>query len=199
MSTVNAEAMNARYEELRARLVPFVARRVPHADVDDVVQEVFVRLSKHRDQLVHEERYDAWMWAIARNAVEDRHRDRARHPLAPSEAERPESEGDLPIDARLQDQHVEALQERLSSLIAPFIAMLPSPYREALTLVELEGLTQQAAAEMLGVPLSTMKARVQRGRVKLRALFEACCEIGVDARGRVVSCEPRLQPCDCGS
>lgn len=198
MSTVNAEAMNARYEELRARLVPFVARRVPHADVDDVVQEVFVRLSKHRDQLVHEERYDAWMWAIARNAVEDRHRDRARHPLASNEAERPESEGDAPIDARLHEQHVEALQERLSSLIAPFIAMLPSPYREALTLVELEGLTQQAAAEMLGIPLSTMKARVQRGRVKLRALFEACCEIGVDARGRVVSCEPRLQPCDCG-
>jgi RNA polymerase sigma-70 factor (ECF subfamily) len=190
----HTEVMSERYEELRARLVPFVARRVPHADVDDVVQEVFVRLSRHRAQLVHEERYDAWMWAIARNAVEDRHRDRARHPLAHVEGET-EPGAHPPIDATHHEQHVEAIQEALASLVAPLIAMLPSPYREALTLVELEGLTQLAAAEMLEVPLSTMKARVQRGRVKLRALFDGFCEISVDARGRVVSCEPRAMPC----
>ncbi len=189
--------LDERYEELRARLVPFVARRVPEADIDDVVQEVFVRLSKHREQLLHAERYDAWMWSIARNAVNDRHRDRLRHPLATADRGE-ECEGDLPIDAHHQEHQVAQIQETLSSLIAPFIAMLPSPYREALTLVELEGLTQQAAAEMLDVPLSTMKARVQRGRLKLRALFEACCAIGVDARGRVVSCEPRISPCECG-
>lgn len=197
LPVMHSDALGERYEALRARLVPFVARRVPEADVDDVVQEIFVRLSKHRAQLLHAERYDAWMWSIARNAVNDRHRDRLRHPLATAD-QGEECEGDLPIDAHHQEHQVAQIQETLSSLIAPFIAMLPSPYREALTLVELEGLTQQAAAEMLDVPLSTMKARVQRGRVKLRALFEACCAIGVDARGRVVSCEPRTSPCECG-
>jgi len=44
---------------------------------------------------------------------------------------------------------------------------------------------------MLGISLSGMKSRVQRGRAQLRALFEECCVIALDARGRPISCEPR--------
>lgn len=69
--------------------------------------------------------------------------------------------------------------------------MLPPPYREALTLTELEGVTQREAARMLGVSVSGMKSRVQRGRERLRELFEECCEIALDARSRVVGCAPR--------
>jgi RNA polymerase sigma-70 factor (ECF subfamily) len=72
--------------------------------------------------------------------------------------------------------------------------MLPSPYREALILTEMEGLAQKDAATMLGVSVSGMKSRVQRGRQKLRALLEECCEIALDARGRVIGCEPRDRP-----
>lgn len=82
-----------------------------------------------------------------------------------------------------------------------FVAMLPSPYREALTLTELEGMTQKDAAFMLGISLPAMKSRVQRGREKLRETLEACCHIALDARGAVVSCEPRpdgrLPDCRC--
>ena len=80
----------------------------------------------------------------------------------------------------------------------------PTPYREALKpLTELEGVTQRTAAEMMGVSLSGMKSRVQRGRERLRGLLEDCCEIALDARGRVIGCEPRAngkQPvaCCCG-
>jgi RNA polymerase sigma-70 factor (ECF subfamily) len=75
--------------------------------------------------------------------------------------------------------------------VALFVARLPSPYREAITLTELEGLTQREAAEMLGISVSGMKSRVQRGREKIREMFEECCRISVDCRGRVVECEPR--------
>jgi RNA polymerase sigma-70 factor (ECF subfamily) len=44
---------------------------------------------------------------------------------------------------------------------------------------------------MLGVTLSAMKARVQRGREKIRDMFEQCCRISTDCRGRVIECEPR--------
>jgi hypothetical protein len=47
------------------------------------------------------------------------------------------------------------------------------------------------AAEMLGTSLSGMKSRVQRGREKIRHMFEECCEISVDCRGRVVDCQAR--------
>ncbi|HYO94161.1 MAG TPA: sigma factor-like helix-turn-helix DNA-binding protein, partial [Polyangiaceae bacterium] len=92
-------------------------------------------------------------------------------------------------------------EHELAAHVAVFIARLPSPYREALTLTEMEGLTQKDAAAMLGVSLSGMKSRVQRARQQLRQLVEASCRIALDARGRVVSCEPRadgrLPHCRC--
>jgi RNA polymerase sigma-70 factor (ECF subfamily) len=80
------------------------------------------------------------------------------------------------------------------------VARLPSPYREAVTLTELEGLTQKDAAEMLGVSVSGMKSRVQRGRERIRRMFEECCEMSVDCRGHVTGCTPRHLdevPADC--
>ena len=79
----------------------------------------------------------------------------------------------------------------LAQYLAFFIARLPSPYREAITLVELERVSQVDAARMLGLSVSGMKSRVQRGRAKLRAILEACCEFALDARSRIVGCRPR--------
>ena len=94
-----------------------------------------------------------------------------------------------------------AAERELAAYVAMFVAMLPSPYREALTLTELQGLTQKEAATMLGISLSGIKSRVQRGRLQLRAALEDCCRIALDARGRVLSCEPRpdgrLPNCRC--
>ena len=54
---------------------------------------------------------------------------------------------------------------------------------------------------MVAVSLSGMKSRVQRGRVRLRALLEGCCEVALDARGRIVGCDrrpgTRAAPVDC--
>ncbi len=95
---------------------------------------------------------------------------------------------EAPIEPGREDRDV---VEELAGYVAPFVAMIPSPYREALTLVELEGLAHKEAADMLGTSLSCMKSRVQRGRARLRKALEDCCYIALDARGRVVSCEPR--------
>ena len=60
-----------------------------------------------------------------------------------------------------------------------------------MTLVELEGLTAREAAEMVGISVSGMKSRVQRGREQLRRMFDQCCEIAIDARGKVTDYVPR--------
>jgi RNA polymerase sigma-70 factor (ECF subfamily) len=44
---------------------------------------------------------------------------------------------------------------------------------------------------MIGISLSGMKSRVQRGRLHLRRLLDECCHLALDVRGRVVECEPR--------
>jgi RNA polymerase sigma-70 factor (ECF subfamily) len=101
---------------------------------------------------------------------------------------------DLDESAAEPDDDVDGDREvarALAGCVAVFVARLPSPYREAVTLVELEGLTAKDAAALVGISVSGMKSRVQRGRAQLRQLFEACCDIAVDARGKPVDAIPR--------
>jgi RNA polymerase sigma-70 factor, ECF subfamily len=172
------------HQELERRLRPFVARRVPPSDVDDVLQDVFLRVQAALPSLRDEQRLAPWIYAIARSTIVDTYRQRERQPLLAAEWR-------LYSDEERAGNEPSALEQELATYVVDFVARLPSPYREALTLTELEGLTQNAAADALGVSLSAMKSRVQRGREKLRQLLEACCRIGVDARGRVIECEPR--------
>jgi len=176
------------HRELEERLRPFVTRRVPTSDVDDVLQDVFLRVQRALPELREEERFGAWMYRVARSAIAESHRQRSRHPTLDAV--------DTEAPAAIDGSGPTPLETEVAGYLVPLIKRLPSPYREALTLVELEGLTQQAAADALGISLSGAKSRVQRGREKLRALLDECCSIGVDARGRVIDCEPR-QPSGC--
>ncbi len=177
-------AARGAWRDLEATLRPFIARRIRvAADVDDVLQDVFLRMQRGLAGLRDEERFGPWAYQVARSAIADHLRTSARHPA--SEGAAPP---DLPARAPTDD---DALEREVARYVIPFVAMLPSPYREALTLTELEGLTQREAAALLGLSLSGMKSRVQRGRLLLRRALEDCCHIALDARGRVIGCEPR--------
>lgn len=189
---IHSEARGA-WHEIERRLRPYVARRVAsEADVDDILQEVFVRMQRGLASLRDGERFGGWVYRIAQSAIADAGRARGRSPLVlveqtPDAAPDGSDEGD-------------ALERDLGACVALFVARLPSPYREAVTLTELEGLTQKDAAAMLGASLPAIKSRVLRGREKIRDMFEECCQISLDARGRIRECEPRPRediPEDC--
>jgi RNA polymerase sigma-70 factor (ECF subfamily) len=57
--------------------------------------------------------------------------------------------------------------------------------------VDIEGVTQRSAAEDEGISLSGMKARVQRGRRRLKEILLESCRIEIDRRGGVMDCEGR--------
>jgi RNA polymerase sigma-70 factor (ECF subfamily) len=189
---IGTEARGA-WRELERHLRPYLARRVASAaDIDDLLQDIFVRMHQGLGSLRDEERFGGWVYRIANSAIVDKARQRARAP-------RLEPAGELEAGERIGEAE-EQLQSDLGECVALFVGRLPSPYREAVTLTELEGLSQKDAADMLGISLSGMKSRVQRGREKIRHMFDECCQISVDGRGRVIECEPRsLQevPPDC--
>lgn len=189
---IASEARGA-WKELEQRLRPYLARRVASpADIDDLLQDIFVRMHQGLASLDDEERFGGWVYRIAQNAIVDRARRRARQPAVEWRDDlEPELGSATPSDD---------LQSDLGECVALFVSRLPSPYRQAVTLTELEGLTQKQAADMLGISLSGVKSRVQRAREKIRGMFEQCCQISVDGRGRVVECEPRALdqvPPDC--
>ena len=62
----------------------------------------------------------------------------------------------------------------------------PEPYRQALLLTDVQGLSQKQLAEQQGLSLSGAKSRVQRARDKLRDLLLQCCHFEFDRRGGIV-------------
>lgn len=189
---IGPEARGA-WKELEQRLRPYLARRVASAaDIDDLLQDIFVRMHRGLPTLRDDEGFGGWVYRIANSAIVDKVRQRARAPRIGPEV-------DFEVASAEGDGHDE-LQSDLGECVALFVSRLPSPYREAITLTELQGLTQKDAAEMLGISLSGLKSRVQRGRDKIRHMFDECCHVSVDARGRVLECEPRALdqvPPDC--
>lgn len=180
------------WKELEQRLRPYLARRVASpADIDDLLQDIFVRMHRGLPTLREDERFGGWVYRIANSVIVDKVRERARAPrIGPGVA----------FDVESAEGTDDDLQPDLHECVALFVSRLPSPYREAITLTELQGLTQKDAAEVLGISLSGLKSRVQRGRDKIRHMFDECCRISVDARGRVIDCEPRAHdqlPPDC--
>ncbi len=179
------------WRDIAAKLQPYVARRVPASDVDDVLQDVLLRMHRGLGGLRDDDRMTAWIFQIARAAIAERGRDRARHPVVV-----------LPttIDAATEPSDDERpAADALAACLTVFIARLRSPYREAVTLVELEGMSTRAAADLVGVSVSGMKSRIQRGRAQLREMLEACCEIAVDVRGCVTDFTPRAAATCCPS
>ncbi len=179
----------ARWRELRARMHGFVGRRVGNPeDAEDIVQDVFARMQRNIEALSAADRLDAWAFRIARNAIADHYRSPNRRNVTGEAAAKVMD--DLAVDGAVDEQSNDARAE-MARCIAPMVRGLPDSYRRAVELTDLEGLTQAAAAERLGLSLPGAKSRVQRGRARLKDMLLRCCEIETDRRGRVIAFEAR--------
>jgi len=182
--------------EVRGRLRAFIAKRVADdAAVDDLLQEVFLKIDDKIDQVQDPRRLVSWIFTVTRHVIIDYYRMSHRHRELPAglgtDVETLMTAGepmDEPDEPRIQ----------LASCLRPMVDKLAPEYRDALRLVELDGLTQQAAASTLGLSLSGMKSRVQRGRRQLKAMLHDCCLIQLDARHGVSDValrNPMANPC----
>ena len=124
---------------------------------DDVVQTACLRALERYHQWEPGTRLDSWMFRIIRNLWLDRGKS-AWNRLVRSD---PDALVDIP-DHSL-GREIEVRDELASARAA--IAALPEAQREVLLLVTVEGLTYEAAAEVLGVPLGTVMSRLARARV----------------------------------
>ncbi|MFQ5653585.1 MAG: RNA polymerase sigma factor SigZ [Planctomycetota bacterium] len=176
-----ASSTEAIWKEFRERLMRFVTPRAgSEEDAEDIVQDVFRSIHAHLDGLQDAERLESWIFQITRNRLADHHRRRGRRPSP------------LPDDLAREEETTasSAAVRELASCLRGLAETLPEKYREAIRLTELEGLTQAAAAESLGISLSGAKSRVQRGREKLKEKLEACCRIEHDRRGNILDYRP---------
>lgn len=146
------------------------------------------------DTLRAEDRLDAFAYRIARNAIIDHYRARA------TTKETPEAPDELiarvDADSDSEQEPESSAREELARCLAQLIRQLPEPYREALTLTDLGKLSQVEAAQVAGLSVPGMKARVQRARTQVHELLTGCCAVVLDSR-RQVSDVQRTGPCAC--
>jgi RNA polymerase sigma-70 factor (ECF subfamily) len=195
-SQAEIAAADVLWKDLHPRLRGFVRTRIADREAaDDVAQEVLLRLHRSLADLRIEDRLDAFAYRIARNAIIDHYRARARAkevPAAPDElASRIDADGDT--DHGMNDEH--GVQE-LARCLEPLVRRLPEPYREALTLTDLGSLSQVEAASVTGLSVPGMKTRVQRARAQVHELLIGCCDVALDNRRQIAEVR-RTGPCAC--
>lgn len=178
------------WASFKTRLRRYVGSRVEPLWVDDVVGDILLRLVQHRDSLTAAGNPLAFVLRVATNAITDHYRRKSveHRGLAEFEIENAE---DAVIDHQASDQ----ARRDIANCVLPFVQALPEIYRDALLLTEFEGLTQRESARRLGVSISGMKSRVQRGRTRLKHALLRCCVVEVDRLGGVVDYERRAAGC----
>ncbi|MBX9658085.1 MAG: RNA polymerase sigma factor SigZ [Nitrospiraceae bacterium] len=182
--------------EVRGRLRAFIAKRVADdASVDDLLQEVFLKIHDKIDQVQDPRNLVSWIFTVTRHVIIDYYRASHRHRELPAGLA---TDVETLMAAREPMDEPDEPRIQLAGCLRPMVDQLAPEYRDALRLVELDGLTQQAAASTLGLSLSGMKSRVQRGRRQLKALLHDCCLIQLDARRGVAETalrDPTANPC----
>ncbi len=155
------------------------------SEADDLVQETYLRAQKgwHTFQPGSDAR--RWLFTICRNVF--LRRQERRHRLVLSE------EGDLDSLAAVIS-HVDAVRSDLGDLfdrlevrpaIERTVAALPEPHHSVVVLVDLEGLSYDEAAEVLEVPVGTVRSRLFRARrIVQEELVEYARDMGIAADSR---------------
>ena len=156
------EGDRAAFGGLYARYVRMVhgilLARVPASDVDDLVQDVFLRALPRLGDLRDVARFGPWLAAITRNRANDYYR-QTRAVTAVTES-LPEDEAELPASNTAPDAE--------ATMILAFVRSLPDAYRETLILRLVEGMTGPEIAARTGLTPGSVRVNLHRGMQQLR-------------------------------
>lgn len=162
------------------------------AEAEDLVAETVARAWERRGDLRERDRFRGWVFRILRNAFISRRRKRGARP---DEVPLPEEGDDAPAFSLFDRLHQpfllwwggaeeKFLDELLQEDLASAVDQLPEVYRTPVVLADVQEFTYAEIAEVLDIPVGTVRSRLARGRARLQ---EALWQHAVDAGLR----EPR--------
>jgi RNA polymerase sigma-70 factor (ECF subfamily) len=142
------------------------------ADAEDVVQDTFLRAYRSWDTYAVGSDCRRWLFTICRNAFL---RSREREPQT---IELPDGERDPFVAGALSFHDVprNGLEEILARTdllpaIESALSRVPAPFQSALVLVDVEDQSYETAAQILGIPIGTLRSRLFRGRRIMQELL----------------------------
>lgn len=167
----DTELLAALVERFQHRLVRYLLYLTGRREsAEDLAQETWIRVLQRGSQYNGRQRFDPWLFAIARNLAIDYVRKKLN---AVQTASLPDdgdamllvpSSGPSPFEAAARSEDAMRLVGRLQ--------ILPPLYREALLLRFQEELSLGEIAQIVGAPVTTVTSRIYRGLAALRSAFE---------------------------
>lgn len=175
------------YKQFHSELLGYVKSKIrSREDAEDILQNVFIKISSNVDKLAEDVKLKSWIFTITRNAIIDYYRGNAnRKKVAISEE----------IHEDLVEQEDIDPTKGLDQCMNTMIGLLPDEYRDIIVESEINGVKQKDLAEKYGIAYPSMRSRVQRGRERLKQLFYNCCHIETDKLGNVIETRGR-NDCD---
>lgn len=164
---LDPESFDPIVEEFAPRVRGFLRRFVPEREVDDLVQEVFLRMVRSIKSYQDNGKFEAWVFQIARNLARDQMRRNERGLMVQDESSEqyvaPESSPQF--DSHPYDSDaVESIEAALMRL--------PEAEREVILLRHFARLPFEEIARIMATPLGTALARSHRGLTNLRRMME---------------------------
>ncbi len=147
------------------------------AEAEDLTQETFLRAFRRRDTLREEAAQTAWLYRIATHVALDRLRQYARRAPLESETDLDETDVAEPDSPSLQ-QTME--RDEMSGCVQAYLNRLSDSYRAVILMHDMHELTAEEIAQLLGQSLPTIKIRLHRARVKLKAALQVGCDFSFD-------------------
>ncbi len=135
----------------------------------DLTQEIFLRIYRHLGGFGGRSTLKTWVFRIAVNHCRDR---LSRHTPPMQSIDDGFEEGGIPVADPGRGPEELAVAADEGRRVAQGLAQLPQVFREAVVLRDLEGLSYEEIAEVLGVRVGTVRSRIARGREHLRLLLE---------------------------
>jgi RNA polymerase sigma-70 factor, ECF subfamily len=176
----DVEAFNQLVRFYQDRIFSLAARILGDEDsAEDITQNTFLTAYLNLPRFRNGS-FRSWIYRIATNACYDELRRHKRYPVLSLEHEDDAEERLLPLydfQGRGILPEKEAERHELEQAIQMALSQLDVDRRAAVVLVDLQELTYQEAAQVLGIPVGTVKSRLARGRLGLSQLLGTSSEI----------------------
>lgn len=145
-----------------------------HADAEDVAQEALVKAYCAFDQFELGTNFRAWILRIVTNTYINEFRRRRRTPDTTTWDDLAREDlGKLAREQGEETPELLVLAEALDAEVEEALSDIPEVFREAVMLCDMQGLAYSEIAELLGVPIGTVRSRIARGRGLLQERLRA--------------------------